>query len=1125
MILSILFLGTAITGGVILSNIYSVSDTTSEGGNSANEDSENITINDGNSSEDVNNGNSGDEINDDDYIVNAQAVSFSVKVNITNSSYGSVAYDWGSVGYHSISYTGNNKTISSGTTIKNSSYSVLRLTITLSSSSYYYTFSYGSSSGNRVTSTTSYLYCYIDKVHGNILAVSSGAPNFTYVATSGSYSQTINISFARHTTTLVYVRAYYTTNLSSFPGSSVGGTISIRYTNSSGSSSSESSIFNSLYGVRTNSYVSLTARAKTGYKLYGWYTSSSVTSSNYSNPVSTSTSYSFTPTSTSTQYRCALFVENTPPVISNATWALYNDDTYYVYAQVTDNYRLDRVQFPTWTALNDQDDIQSNWPTNSSASGTLGSYSYNGNSYNYRYIVKVSDHKYEYDGIYYTHIYAYDAVGNQSECWALNDIVFTWELTFDGNGVTSPSNISYTARNNQTLPTMVRDGYTFLGWKPSSSSGSWNSATTYASGTNCNSYHGSVTLVAQWQANPQAVTVNANGGSFRKNIVTASSIAKDSTVTGNNAQIAYDASSGKYTFTITTNNDPYATTSTKVNLTAGTTYYMHVRLENTSGNLITTPDALQVFYAINVGYNEPMSLRFTGDQTQSFTVSTSGTYDIRFDNDIGDTFVIKDFWIGQSTTVSSTTYSILTDSSFQLSEPTRTGYTFTGWSTSNTSSLVDGNVVTVGPSAVTLTAQWTANQYDVVYYYRNSSGNTATTTYKRTFGQSFTLYNSSNISTYTSNGWSLYGWAASSSAYNASYTAGQAISNYNSSTSTVNLYAISTRTVSINYNLNGGTGNISSTSQTQNWNEYGNTYNFSSAGVTSTIPTKVGFSFSDWNTTSNGTGSNYSSGAIISFAYNLTSSISLYAVWEANNPAYYDENGDYWYVEIGEMPQTKITSSSTISGLNSSTTTGSSFTIGGVSLTSKIYNNVEACLWNGSWYQVEPIRWRLVSSSSQTNGYGTTDDTFAVMDQIVWVGQFSTSSLGEGNGYMNNNLYTFSTSGSGINNNSYLVNFSANVETFGSTGITTSSISRNLFTVSTDEIDTYYGDRDVEFSDLAADMIRESGNILLYYTRDLGDNTNNITCLNRVGNETQRSAQEMLGVRFLIKVTEYGCVA
>ena len=285
MILSILFLGTAITGGVILSNIYSVRDTTSEGVNSANEDSGHITINDGNSSEDVNNGNSGDEINDDDYIVNAQAVSFSVKVNITNSSYGSVAYDWGSVGYHSISYTGNNKTISSGTTIKNSSYSVLRLTITLSSSSYYYTFSYGSSSGNRVTSTTSYLYCYIDKVHGNILAVSSGAPNFTYVATSGSYSQTINISFARHTTTLVYVGAYYSTNMSSFTRSSTGGTIFVSYTNSSGSSSSASSVYNSSYTVRTNSYVSLTATAKTGYKLYGWYTSSSVTSSNYSNPV------------------------------------------------------------------------------------------------------------------------------------------------------------------------------------------------------------------------------------------------------------------------------------------------------------------------------------------------------------------------------------------------------------------------------------------------------------------------------------------------------------------------------------------------------------------------------------------------------------------------------------------------------------------------------------------------------------------------------------------------------------------------------------------------------------------------------------------------------------------------
>ena len=67
-------------------------------------------------------------------------------------------------------------------------------------------------------------------------------------------------------------------------------------------------------------------------------------------------------------------------------------------------------------------------------------------------------------------------------------------------------------------------------------------------------------------------------------------------------------------------------------------------------------------------------------------------------------------------------------------------------------------------------------------------------------------------------------------------------------------------------------------------------------------------------------------------------------------------------------------------------------------------------------------------------------------------------------------------------------------------------------------------DLDVEFSDLVTDMLIENGSLLLYYTRNLGDNLNNVICLNRAGEEVQRVAQELLGLRFTISVNEYGCV-
>lgn len=92
------------------------------------------------------------------------------------------------------------------------------------------------------------------------------------------------------------------------------------------------------------------------------------------------------------------------PVIKNVKVSDVSPTGYTVSCEVTDNVGVDRVQFPTWTVKNDQDDIQSNWVTSSAASGTKS-----GNTYTYR--VNISDHNNE-RGQYLTHIYAYDKSGN-----------------------------------------------------------------------------------------------------------------------------------------------------------------------------------------------------------------------------------------------------------------------------------------------------------------------------------------------------------------------------------------------------------------------------------------------------------------------------------------------------------------------------------------------------------------------------------------------------------------------------------------------------------------------------------------------------------------------------------------
>ena len=79
----------------------------------------------------------------------------------------------------------------------------------------------------------------------------------------------------------------------------------------------------------------------------------------------------------------------------------------YVYGVSDSGSGINRVQFPTWTEANGQDDIQSSWSTNSAARGTKQS---DGTTWVYH--VNVADHKNEY-GKYSTHVYVYDNLGQQ----------------------------------------------------------------------------------------------------------------------------------------------------------------------------------------------------------------------------------------------------------------------------------------------------------------------------------------------------------------------------------------------------------------------------------------------------------------------------------------------------------------------------------------------------------------------------------------------------------------------------------------------------------------------------------------------------------------------------------------
>lgn len=97
--------------------------------------------------------------------------------------------------------------------------------------------------------------------------------------------------------------------------------------------------------------------------------------------------------------------DHSHPVITDAVITDITADGYTVSCKVTDNWGISKVVFPTWTLLNDQDDLAENFMN--TQTGTK-----DGDIYSFQ--VKASDHNYE-TGAYVTHIYAIDKGGNQTQ--------------------------------------------------------------------------------------------------------------------------------------------------------------------------------------------------------------------------------------------------------------------------------------------------------------------------------------------------------------------------------------------------------------------------------------------------------------------------------------------------------------------------------------------------------------------------------------------------------------------------------------------------------------------------------------------------------------------------------------
>ena len=186
-------------------------------------------------------------------------------------------------------------------------------------------------------------------------------------------------------------------------------------------------------------------------------------------------------------------IDTEAPVISNVKVSNITTEGYDVSCTVTDNVGVNRVVFPTWTVLNDQDDMIKDWGSDPKTRGTQS-----GDTWTFH--VNIADHNNE-RGAYLTHIYAFDDAGNHSAVGSEIGQIIVPEpyptITFDACGGRAEFTEKQLERNADgmhygALPEAWMDGYVFDGWYTDAVDG------TRVSRTTAYTAEGNTTLYAHW---------------------------------------------------------------------------------------------------------------------------------------------------------------------------------------------------------------------------------------------------------------------------------------------------------------------------------------------------------------------------------------------------------------------------------------------------------------------------------------------------------------------------------------------------------------------------------------------------------------------------------------------------
>ncbi len=486
-----------------------------------------------------------------------------------------------------------------------------------------------------------------------------------------------------------------------------------------------------------------------------------------------------------------------------------------------------------------------------------------------------------------------------------------YTIKFDGNtadgGSTDDQSMTYDAEASLMTNGYTKTGHTFIGWNTQPD----GTGTAYSDGqnvTNLTDVDGdTITLYAQWRVNNYTIKYDGNAadsGSMSDQPMTfdvAANLTNNAytrtgyTFTGWNTQA--DGSGTAYT------NGESVKNLTNVEGDIVTLYAQWkphqytVKFDgNTADGGNMADQGMTYDTAANLttnGYTKT-GYSFTGWNTQSDgggTAYTDGQNVVNLTPAEGGTVTLYAQWRGNSYTIQfdgSTTdggstpdQSMTYDQAASLTANgyTKTGYTFTGWNsqtdgggTAYTDGETVNNLTSEEGGIVTLFAQWRANSYTIQF-----DGNTADG--GSTPDQVMTYDTAANLTVngYTKTGYTFTGWNTQSDGGGTAYTDGQNVKNLTSAEGgTVTLFA-QWRANSYTIQFDGNTADSGDTA------DQSMTYD-TAANLTTNGYTKTGYSFTGWNTQSDGGGTAYTDGQnVINLTLAEGGTVTLYAQWRANS--------------------------------------------------------------------------------------------------------------------------------------------------------------------------------------------------------------------------------------------------